>query len=471
MTPRPLLSICVPTMDRADLLELGLRNILSETEPLGDKVEVVVGDNASTDRTAEVLEGFRGRIVTGRMETRGVFPRSLAFVSCDLARGEYVLFIGNDDLLVRGSVRRIVDFLEANPALDYVYLNVGWVSIPQRNRAILEEDCRVPADYDGIFQLQDRGTRVLPRLEDLVPLSWPSPYAMFSTIFCYLMRRSIYLERRADIVVCDEWDDAIQTLDNMFPHSVLSLGACAGRPVGCIGEPTVLQGSWHQEWALWINKTMIHGHALLFEWLASETPFDRGTLEVLWNELARYAAKMVAQMLDQPERHKGLDILQAHALPLLIRYPIFLETLREEVRLLSESDQEAKRLELLVARVEAFRSGRPLRIALWGLRGRGERWLHHNPHRREQLVMLVDGSSALQGKRTDYFPGAIQAPEALAGAPVDLLVLGTRMDISEALLPTLGALLGEGTPIASVLGLLTVEGGRVHAMDACGGPA
>ncbi|HLO66755.1 MAG TPA: glycosyltransferase family A protein [Holophaga sp.] len=465
MSERPLLSICIPTRGRADLLDLGLRNVLSEAEPFGSKVEVVVGDNASDDGTAGLLERYRGRIVTGRLETRALFPRSLAYTACDLARGEYVLFIGDDDLLVRGSVGRILAFLEGNPDLDYVYLNVGWVSIPQRNRAILEEDCRVPQDYETIFQLEDRQSRRLDRLEDLVALSWPSPYAMFSTIFCYLMRRSIYVERRNDIVVLEDWEDANQTLDNMFPHSVLSLGACAGKPVGCIGEPTVLQGSWHQDWALWINKTMIHGHALLFDWLGEKTPFDPAVLEVLWEELARYGARMVAQMLDMPERHKGMDVLRSFALPRLVRYPAFLETLREEVQTLAHSDLDAKRLEALVQRAARTLGDREPRIALWGLRGRGERWLYHCPHRVGQLAMIVDGGSAMQGRRTEFFDGTIQPPEVLRGLPFDILVLATREDITERLLPTLADRVPEGAWIVSVLGMHRVEAGVVRPAE------
>lgn len=460
MSGRPLLSICIPTMDRAELLELGLANILSEAEPFGDRVEVVVADNASTDGTPELLARFQGRIVTGRQPERVIFPRNLLYVACDLAHGEYVFFMGDDDLLVRGTVARLMALLEANPDLDYVYLNVGWVSIPQRNHAILHEDCRVPAGYEGSFQLREPTTRVLPKLEDVVGLCLSSPYAMFSTIFCYVLRRRLYLEQRDDLHICDDWDHAVQPLDNMFPHGLLSLKACAGRPIGCIGEPAVLQGSWHQGWAPWSVKTMIHGHTLLFEWLEEATAFDRAALQVLWTELAKYAALMLVQMLNYPERHQGLDILRAHALPRLMQVPVFLETFWEEARKVAEADVEVKRLDQTLAEAEAALGAGPARIALWGLRGRGERWAHLFPARIAQLAVVVDGSAAMHGKRIEFFPEPIQAPDALRGSAFDILVMATRSDITQGLLPGLGTLVPEGTPVVSVLGLSRVGGGR-----------
>ncbi|BDU75225.1 glycosyltransferase family 2 protein [Mesoterricola sediminis] len=462
MTTRPLVSICVPTMDRGELLEIGLKNLLSEAEPFGDKVEIVVADNASTDATPEILRSLGGRIRVGRQPERVTFPRNLLYAACDLARGEHVLLMGDDDLLVRGSLKRIVDLLEARPDLDYIYLNVGWLSVPQRNRAILEDDSRIPEDYDGIFQLREPVTRVLGRLEEVVDLCWSTPYAMFSTIFCYTLRRSRYLEEREHLALCDDWDHAVQPLDNMFPHALLSLRPCAGRPAGCIGEPAVMQGSWHQGWAPWSHKTMIHGHVLLFEWLERETAFDPERLGVLWKELARHSANMLIQMLDHPERHLGRSVLEGHALPRLIRHPEFLTTLWDGTRNLAQADFEADRMEERVAALDQ-EFGRPVRVALWGLRGRGERWLEHHAARLPHLEVIVDGSHALHGKETPWLKEPVQPVEALLERTFDVLVLGTREEITAQILPVLAAWVPVGTPVVSMLGLTRVSPAAVEA--------
>lgn len=54
---KPLLSICIPTYNRADYLKATLENITLD-EAFGPEIEVVISDNASTDHTRQVAEKF-----------------------------------------------------------------------------------------------------------------------------------------------------------------------------------------------------------------------------------------------------------------------------------------------------------------------------------------------------------------------------------------------------------------------------
>ncbi|MBQ3834188.1 MAG: glycosyltransferase family 2 protein, partial [Elusimicrobia bacterium] len=53
----PLLSICIPTYNRAEYLTQILNSIV-ENEGFGKDVEVVISDNCSTDNTEEVCKIF-----------------------------------------------------------------------------------------------------------------------------------------------------------------------------------------------------------------------------------------------------------------------------------------------------------------------------------------------------------------------------------------------------------------------------
>lgn len=53
MNKKPLLSVCIPTYNRADVLALCLESIVTN-EAFGDDVEVVISNNCSTDETEEV---------------------------------------------------------------------------------------------------------------------------------------------------------------------------------------------------------------------------------------------------------------------------------------------------------------------------------------------------------------------------------------------------------------------------------
>lgn len=55
-----MLSICIPTYNRADYLKATLNNITSD-DAFGPEIEVVISDNASTDHTGQVAEEFTAK--------------------------------------------------------------------------------------------------------------------------------------------------------------------------------------------------------------------------------------------------------------------------------------------------------------------------------------------------------------------------------------------------------------------------
>ena len=61
---RPDVSICILTWNRADFLEICLRELfasLTPTDSGGLTRELLIMDNGSTDQTAEVLSKYEGR--------------------------------------------------------------------------------------------------------------------------------------------------------------------------------------------------------------------------------------------------------------------------------------------------------------------------------------------------------------------------------------------------------------------------
>lgn len=65
---RPLTSICIPTYNRADVLQNCLDSIVNN-KAFCDKIEVYVGDNASTDSTEQLLREYSSRYPNVRYYT------------------------------------------------------------------------------------------------------------------------------------------------------------------------------------------------------------------------------------------------------------------------------------------------------------------------------------------------------------------------------------------------------------------
>lgn len=111
----PLLSIAIPTYNRASYLALTLAHLRSDMQSLTDGVvEIIVSDNASSDNTADVVsaamaEGMQIRSVRN-VENIGS-DANIAQVF-NLARGKYVLILGDDDVLTAGTLDFLAGRLE-----------------------------------------------------------------------------------------------------------------------------------------------------------------------------------------------------------------------------------------------------------------------------------------------------------------------------------------------------------------------
>ena len=59
MNNKPLLSICIPTYNRAEYLDKSLYSIISQKDFSSNDVELVISDNASTDNTEEIVRKYQ----------------------------------------------------------------------------------------------------------------------------------------------------------------------------------------------------------------------------------------------------------------------------------------------------------------------------------------------------------------------------------------------------------------------------
>jgi len=55
-TDKPLVSIIIPTYNRANYLEKAIESVLKQTY---ENIEIIVSDNASTDNTMEVMQKYK----------------------------------------------------------------------------------------------------------------------------------------------------------------------------------------------------------------------------------------------------------------------------------------------------------------------------------------------------------------------------------------------------------------------------
>ena len=109
------LSICIPTYNRAEYLRTALETLAQAD--FGFAHEIVISDNASSDNTAEVVESFIARglpLLYLRMpENMGAGPNLTNAIQH--ASGEYMVYQGDDDLLILPRIPEVIAYLDANP--------------------------------------------------------------------------------------------------------------------------------------------------------------------------------------------------------------------------------------------------------------------------------------------------------------------------------------------------------------------
>lgn len=113
----PLISICIPTYNRAALLGEAVRSAIGQTYR---RIEIVVVDDGSTDETRREIAQFsdpRVRYI-GKEHSGGPATRNRCIAE---ARGEYLVWLDSDDALLPGTVERYVRELRCFPEVDVLY--------------------------------------------------------------------------------------------------------------------------------------------------------------------------------------------------------------------------------------------------------------------------------------------------------------------------------------------------------------
>lgn len=109
---KPLLSICIPTYNRAIELQYLLDSIAPGMTP---EVEIVICDNCSQDHTLDVVAAFRQRFPATayrRWDTNMGPDRNFLSVVSE-ATGEYCWLMGSDDAVTPGGIGHMLELCRA----------------------------------------------------------------------------------------------------------------------------------------------------------------------------------------------------------------------------------------------------------------------------------------------------------------------------------------------------------------------
>lgn len=179
----PIVSVIMPAYNGAAWIGETIESVLAQT--FAD-FEIVIVDDASTDATWQVLQGFSDpRVHCFRAERNGgpVLARNLAFAQ---AQGRYVVGLDQDDLCLPERFARQVAYLDAHP-----------------DTVLVASECRLMRD--GRLQPWPGEEPTTPRAIDwMMMLSNPLPWS--SVMFRADAARQLVPFERQEVLYAEDFD-------------------------------------------------------------------------------------------------------------------------------------------------------------------------------------------------------------------------------------------------------------------------
>jgi glycosyltransferase involved in cell wall biosynthesis len=147
----PLVSILIPTYNRPHYLAQALKSALAQTYP---NIEIIISDNSDNDNTRFVVEHFQTDLgITNIRYVKNksnIGPAANQQQCMQLASGEYVNFLMDDDLFDPSKIERMAGYLTRFPGVTLVTSRKS--IIDDANRAIQLSPDTVPFANFAIYE-------------------------------------------------------------------------------------------------------------------------------------------------------------------------------------------------------------------------------------------------------------------------------------------------------------------------------
>jgi len=203
MVVTPLVSIVIPTYNRAEIVGEAIDSILAQTF---SECEIIVVDDGSVDHTADVVRAYGERIRYSRQNNRGVSAARNEGIG--LAKAEWIAFLDSDDQWYPEYLEAQIKCIEDHPQVIAQIANV--VSI--------QPDGRKVNHFQGtglVRELAGRASVVIER-----PFSTVVRYAPWF-VQCAVMKRR-------DLIACGLFDPALSIAEDFDLFARMSLRGSFG---------------------------------------------------------------------------------------------------------------------------------------------------------------------------------------------------------------------------------------------------
>lgn len=115
MINNPIISICIPTYNRADFLKICINNIINQDAFSENKIEIVISDNNSPDNTYEVVKTFQKNYSNIKYfkNHENIWANLNLFKVSEYAIWEYIWFMWDDDEILNWWLKNVLNSIKS----------------------------------------------------------------------------------------------------------------------------------------------------------------------------------------------------------------------------------------------------------------------------------------------------------------------------------------------------------------------
>lgn len=440
-----ILSIYIPTFNRAEYLRGLLENIYNEIQYADrDLIEVVISDNAASDNTKSVAEELCSKYTAlgyhfkyhRNSENIGSCRN---FLQCtDYVNGEWCWLVGDDDMILKGGISTILHTIRDNAVnenLNYYCLNYAYVTMEEREQYMQDSDTQQLISTEQYF-FQNTDITLLGGYSELFMLDSRIPAHIGTFLGGNLFRSRMWAAMRENVnytkqtlIGRNEHEEYRLSADYVFPHLIIAGKASMNERIGYIGVPCIGLGVGAQENAEhnWrFIDTVVFDDLLTHyrEYGMSQTSQDvfinsfgadcgrnlgqlfagQGTEQISQDTVAEYIMKYGSD--------KGFSTSFIEAISYFMEPPL-------------KARYNAFAFELLHSMLQPYIEHNKS-IAIWGAGEMAQSLAAYCTGLREHVIMLIDGSKLCWGNTMDEFPDlTVQSPEMLKADSVDMIFVSS----------------------------------------------
>ena len=237
-----LLSICIPTYNRAEYLKICLGTIIPQLG-INDPIEVIVSDNFSSDNTLNVISEFISHpklILIKQTENVGPIKNGFGIIE-KYANGKYCWLVGDDDYIMPGAIQNILKLIKENIEVDFFYVDIENHELDKLNIP-LEKTLFHIKNKEAIKDLK---YKKLAKFEELLHPQYSDLF--LGEIMASIFKKELWLK---EVEVHKYFElEYLTTLETAYTHCVVFAKQFIGKKAIYVSTPIILVDNRAREWS------------------------------------------------------------------------------------------------------------------------------------------------------------------------------------------------------------------------------